>query len=190
MTQYKETEIKFWIEDLKALERTLRANGFRRITPRAHEFNTLYDLPGGVLHKRGELLRLRKYGKSSILTHKAKSKAGRHKSRVETETQVANGDTMATILDALGFLPSFVYEKFRAEWTDGKGQIVLDETPLGNIAEIEGPPRWIDITARNLGVKPRKYVTSTYAELFFDWKWKTKSPAKEMTFAAVGKVLG
>ncbi len=42
---------------------------------------------------------------------------------------------------------SFVYEKFRAEWSDGEGHVVLDHTPIGDIAEIEGKSRWIDRTA-------------------------------------------
>ena len=98
------------------------------------------------------MLRLRKYGETWTLTHKAKSKAGRHKVRVERETQVENGQQMDAILRALGFAPNFRYEKYRAEWSDGKGHVVLDETPIGNFGEIEGPPRWIDRTARALGI--------------------------------------
>ena len=52
------------------------------------------------------------------------------------------------ILRALGFAPTFRYEKFRAEWSDGKGHVVVDETPIGNFGEIEGPSRWIDRTAQ------------------------------------------
>ena len=66
-----EIEIKFRIEDLRDLNRRLRASGFRRITPRTHEMNALYDLPGQPLRKRGELLRLREYGKEWVLTHKS-----------------------------------------------------------------------------------------------------------------------
>ena len=76
--------------------------------------NTLYDLPGQPLRHRGELLRLRRYGKEWLLTHKAKGKAGRHKMREETETKVNDGKKMDAILRALGFEPSFRYEKFRA----------------------------------------------------------------------------
>ena len=159
------------------------------VTPRTHEYNTLYDLPGEVLRKRGELLRLRKYGKKWIVTHKAKGSVGRHKSRVETETEVGDGKALDHILTALGFRPTFVYEKFRAEWSDGNGLVVLDQTPLGDIGEIEGPARWIDGTARSLAVDRSAYMTSTYTDLFFDWKRKTKTPVQEMTFAAIGKVL-
>ncbi|MBZ5703950.1 MAG: class IV adenylate cyclase [Acidobacteriia bacterium] len=185
MASKKEVEIKFHVDDLRGLARNLRAAHFRQITRRTHEMNTLYDLPGQSLRKRGDLLRLRKYGSEWVLTHKAKSKAGRHKTRVETETQVADGAKMDAILRALGFAATFHYEKFRAEWTDRQGHVVLDETPIGNFGEIEGPPRWIDQTARRLGILPRQYITDTYAGLFFAWKRRTRSPAREMTFAAM-----
>jgi len=53
------------------------------------------------------------------------------------------------------------------------------------ICEIEGPPRWIDATAKKLEVPPKDYITKNYATLFADWKQRTCSPAKEMTFKAV-----
>jgi len=149
--------------------------------------NSLYDLPSQKLRKRGELLRLRKYGEIWVLTHKAKGKAGRHKVRVELETRVENGEQMDAILRALGFAPTFCYEKYRAEWSDGKGHVVLDETPIGNFGEIEGPSRWIDRTARALGITSAQYITQTYAELFFAWKQATRSRATEMTFRALRK---
>src|SRR5271170_3893118 len=171
----KEIEIKFRIKNLHALTRALRQAGFKQITPSTHEMNSLYDLPGEKLRKRGELLRLRKYGDVWLLTHKAKGKAGRHKVRVELETRVENGQQMDTMLRALGFAPTFRYEKFRAEWSDGKGHVVVDETPIGNFGEIEGPSRWIDRTAQALQVARSDYITTTYSELFFEWKKQTGS---------------
>ncbi len=183
----EEVEIKFLVDDLRALERKLRAAGFRRKTASTHEMNTLYDLPGNPLRGRGELLRLRQYGDKWKLTHKAKGKAGRHKSRIETETEVRDGKQMDGILRALGFQPNFRYEKFRAEYTDGEGEVVLDKTPIGSLAEIEGKPRWIDRTAKAFGLDRKHYITKNYAQLFFDWKDRTGSTAAEMTFKAVGR---
>jgi adenylate cyclase class 2 len=190
MATNKEVEIKFRLKDLKPLTRKLRSAGFRQITKRTHEMNTLYDLPGSPLRARGELLRLRKYGSEWVLTHKAKGKAARHKSRAETETKVEDGGSMEVILKSLGFATTFRYEKFRAEWTDGKGHVVLDETPIGDLGEIEGPARWIDHVAKQLGVERKDYITKSYAELFFDWKHQTQSAATEMTFAAMRKSRG
>jgi adenylate cyclase, class 2 len=178
----KEIEIKFRVDDLRALARKLRAAGFRVTTPRTHEMNTLYDLPGEVLRRRKELLRLREYGSSWTLTHKSRSKVGRHSSRRELETGVSDGKKMDAILHALGYSPSFRYEKFRAEWTDRKGQVVVDHTPIGDFCEIEGRPRWIDSTAKKLGVLRKDYITKNYATLFAEWKQSTKSIAQEMTF--------
>jgi adenylate cyclase class 2 len=183
----KEIEIKFRIKSLPALSRKLQETGFRLQTPRTHEMNTLYDLPGAELRNRKELLRLRQYGKEWTLTHKSGKKTGRHSSRVELETAVDDGKQMDLILRALGYSPSFRYEKFRAEWTDGQGQVVVDETPIGNFCEIEGPPRWIDATAKKLGVVPTDYITMNYAGLFAEWKEQIKSKATEMTFDVIGK---
>ena len=117
----KEIEIKFRVDDVRTLARRLRVAGFRQVTRRTHESNTLYDLPGRRLRKRGELLRLRKYGDSWLLTHKAKGKVARHKTRIETQTGIENGEQLQKILQALGYMPSFRYEKFRAEWERRQG---------------------------------------------------------------------
>jgi adenylate cyclase class 2 len=182
-----EVEIKFIVDDLPALRGKLGQAGFREETPRTHEMNVLYDLPGQLLRGRGELLRIRKYGDKWKLTHKAPGASGKHKSRVETETAVHDGEALERIFGSLGLKESFRYEKFRSEWSDGKGAVVLDETPIGNVAEIEGTPDWIDAVAKKLGVAERDYLTVSYAQMFFDWKQRTGSAAEQMTFAAVGK---
>ncbi|HMK24250.1 MAG TPA: class IV adenylate cyclase [Terriglobales bacterium] len=190
MASNKEIEIKFRVADAQALTRRLRAAKFRLVTPRTHELNALYDLPGQPLRKRGDLLRLRKYGKEWVLTHKSKGTVGRHKVRVELETKVSDGPKTDAILRALDLQPTFRYEKFRAEWAGDKGHVVIDETPIGVFGEIEGPARWIDRTAKALGIRPADYLTDTYAGLFFAWKRRTGSAANDMTFQAVGRATG
>ena len=181
----REVEIKFRVENPRALKGKLQDAGFRLKTKRTREMNTLYDLPGGVLRSRKELLRLRNYGNSWKLTHKSGGRVTRHSSRVERETGVADGKTMDGILRALGYSPSFRYEKLREEWTDGQGEVVVDQTPIGNFCEIEGRSRWIDSVAKKLGVQPDQYITKNYATLFAEWKQTVSSPATEMTFKAV-----
>jgi len=180
-----EVEIKFRLADLKALSRALKKSGFRQTTPSTHEVNALYDLPGQKLRKKGELLRLRKYGDEWVVTHKAKGKAGPHKIRQELEARVKDGEQMDAIFRALGFVPTFRYEKYRAEWSDGTGHVVLDQTPIGDYGEIEGPSRWIDRTAKALGIAATDYITKTYADLFFTWKRRTRSKASAMTFREI-----
>jgi adenylate cyclase class 2 len=187
MATPQEVEIKFLVPDLKALEKKLKELGFKIETPSTHEVNALYDLPSQTLRRKGEILRLRDYGGKWKLTHKAKGKPGKYKSRAEAETVVSDGKQMDAVLRALGFSPVFAYEKFRSEWTDGQGQVVLDHTPIGDVAEIEGKSRWIDRTARTLGIESKNYITKSYAELFVEWKRKTNCEAVNMTFRECGK---
>ena len=179
-----ETEIKFLIDDLAALRYKLREAGFREVTPRTHEKNVLYDRGGG-LRRKGEILRIRKYGHQWTLTHKSKGTAGRHKVRIETEITISDGEKLARIFEHMGFTPAFTYEKYRSQWSDGRGHVVLDETPIGNVAEIEGTPDWIDGIAQSLGVDRQQYITRSYGDLFAEWKRRTGSRAAEMTFQAV-----
>lgn len=190
-TDAQEVEIKFTVADSEVLTRRLAASGFRVITERTHEENTLYDLPGSPLRRRGAILRIRKYGDKWTVTYKDKkhkkgpsdSKPSRHKSRREIETQVHDGKVLAKILEAVGLRAVFSYEKYRSEWTDGSGCVVIDETPLGAFAEIEGQPEWIDKIATLLGIDESRYITASYMEIFMQWKKKTRRKASHMTFA-------
>jgi adenylate cyclase class 2 len=183
----REVEVKFPVRDVAALERKLRDAGFHQKTPPTFEQNTLYDNASGDLRRAGEVLRLRIYGDRCLLTHKSRGTSARHKTRIEHETEVTNGGEMHAILEALGFRPAFRYEKQRSEWSDGTGEVVVDRTPIGDLGEIEGEPQWIDRIARQLGVREEDYLTASYVELFFQWKERTGSSARHMTFDECGR---
>lgn len=183
-----EVEIKFPVEDVAALASRLPALGFYVETPRTFEHNRLFDTSERTLRASSQTLRIRRYGDKWTVTHKtptATSSIQTHKQRLETETVVADGETLAQIFASLGYIVSFVYEKWRTEYSDKTGHLVLDETPIGIFAELEGPAEWIDSIAAQLGVTPQDYITANYARLFFDWKQTTGSPAANMTFAEV-----
>ena len=184
-----ETEIKFRVGDVAALAQRLAAAGFRLQTPRAFESNTLYDTPDRKMRGRTEILRIRSYAGRWMLTHKRlpDSSPGedRHKHRIETETQVSDGDALASVFLSLGLVPAFRYEKWRSEWSDGEGHCVVDETPIGNYAELEGTAEWIDRTAARLGVAHSEYMTLSYGRLFEQWREEHHSNAQDLTFAEV-----
>jgi len=187
-----ETEIKFRVDDLAGLTQRLQAAGFTLKTPRAFESNVLYDTPGRQMRARTEILRIRGYAGRWTVTHKRLPDAGpsedRHKHRIETETEVADGDALAEIFLALGLVPAFRYEKWRTEWTDGEGHCVVDETPIGDYAELEGPAEWIDRAAARIGLDPAEYITLSYGRLFDLWREQQNSTVQDLTFAAVGQV--
>lgn len=184
-----ETEIKFRVDDVAALSERLKTAGFHLETPRTFESNVLYDTPDRSMRARTEILRIREYGGKYTLTHKRLPDSGpgedRHKHRVETETQVSDGDALAEVFRSLGLQPAFRYEKWRTEWNDGEGHCVVDETPIGNYAELEGAADWIDSAAAKLGVDHAQYMTLSYGRLFDQWRAEHNSNAEDLTFEAV-----
>jgi adenylate cyclase, class 2 len=184
--QAMETEVKIRVLDREALERKLPALGFARVTARTLERNTLYDTPDRRLRNSRQILRIRQYGSKWVVTHKSvpsgQIEEGPHKNRVETETVVEDGPVLGKVFEALGFSPVFVYEKWRTEWADQQGHCVLDETPLGLYAELEGPSDWIDATAQKLGIGESEFITLSYGRIFECWRDETGSPAQNFTF--------
>jgi adenylate cyclase class 2 len=189
-----ETEIKFRVDDLPTLSARLQAAGFQVQTPRSFESNVLYDTPDRRLRAKTEILRIRQYAGHTLLTHKRLPDAGpgedTHKHRIETETEVADGLALVQVFLSLGLQPAFRYEKWRTEWREGDGHCVVDETPIGNFAELEGPAEWIDKAAAKLAVDPSRYITLSYGRLFDHWREEHNSTAQDLTFEAVGKDKG
>jgi adenylate cyclase class 2 len=188
-----ETEIKFRVADPDQLALELTSAGFHVVTPRSFESNTLYDTPDRRLRNKREILRIRDYAGRWLLTHKRIPDSGigedKHKHRVETETDLSDGNALAEVFASIGLIPAFRYEKWRTEWEDSQidppAHCVLDETPLGIYAELEGPADWIDRVTAQLGIAPEQQLTLSYGRLFEQWKEQTGSTAQDLTFVAV-----
>jgi adenylate cyclase, class 2 len=200
--QSAEIELKFPVADVIDLQNRLPHLGFHLVTPRTFEHNTLYDTPNRDLRARRQLLRIRQYGALCTVTHKRQPDqqdpvdTTRYKIRIETETTVAEREALAEIFLQLGYSPAFVYEKYRSEWSHSTGvnaeapaHLVIDETPIGNYAELEGPTAWIDQTLAELNIDPATCLTDSYGKLFLDWKQRTNSPAEQLTFAAIAPAV-
>jgi adenylate cyclase class 2 len=200
--QAAEIELKFPVSDPESLQIRLRQLGFHLDTPRTFEHNTLYDTPNRDLRSRRQVLRIRQYGPLCTVTHKRQpdqqtpADPSRYKVRIETETTVAEGPALAEIFRQLGYSPTFLYEKYRTEWSHSidsdptiTAHLVIDETPIGNYAELEGPTAWIDQTLSDLGINPATCLTDSYGKLFLDWKQRTGSPAEHLTFAEISLPL-
>jgi adenylate cyclase class 2 len=193
--QAAEIELKLSISDPQALQSRLPQLGFHLVTPRTFERNILYDTPSRELRAKRQILRLRKYGELWTITHKRlpdqPTDFTRYKIRIETETTVADGPALGEIFEQLGYIPSFIYEKYRTEWSyptapgNTPAHLVIDETPIGNYAELEGPTDWIDRTLTALQIDPATCLTDSYGKLFLDWKQRTGSPAENLTFSEI-----
>ena len=184
--QAPEIELKFSVADIRVLRTTAETLGFKLVTERTFESNILYDSPDRQLRNRKQILRLRHYGNRCTVTHKRQEAGGdgdvRYKTRIETESLVEDCDALAEIFTQLGYGPVFRYEKFRTEWDLEEGHLVLDETPIGIWAELEGPPAWIDTMLEKLCIAPELRTTESYGKLFLRWKEETGSAAENLIF--------
>ncbi len=188
-----EIELKFCVPNVAELcDRALQA-GFALQTPRTLERNALFDTPQRRLLSERSLLRMREYGGKWVVTHKRppldNDDGAPYKERLETETLVEDGEAMGAVFVELGYAPVFRYEKFRTELRDtlGEGHLVLDETPIGDFAELEGERGWIDNALQRLDIAPDWCFTDSYGRMFLDWKERMSSPAQNMTFDEISR---
>lgn len=177
-----ETEIKLPVSNIAATRRKLRSLGFEVSQPRSLETNTLYDAPDGRLRQSRQLIRLRSYRGRWILTYKGPGSVtpNGHRARPELECGVSQPEPLIKILSAAGLAATLKYEKYRTEFRKPRspGTALLDETPVGNFLELEGPASWIDRTAQSLGYTPADYIASSYLTLYFnDCRKKGFTPA-------------
>ena len=186
MKSATETEVKIPLSNRTAILETLKRAGLTVSVPRQFESNTLYDTNGGALRNEGMLLRLRQVGDNSVITWKGPNQSGPHKSRPELETSIGSIETLHRILVQLGYRPMFRYEKYRTEFSgkDASGVVTVDETPIGDFLELEGPGEWIDRIASELGFGRKDYILDSYATLYVaDCERRGVEPA-HMVFAS------
>ncbi len=164
-----EIKIRVTAAELAATRRRALELGFRPVHPRAHEENSLFDLPDRRLTEAGCALRLRRYGASALLTYKGPRRDDpRFKIREEIETPVGDYAAAARLLEALGFTVTFCYGKFRERLAGPGLELCLDETPFGCFVEIEGPPEIIERVASELGWTRADFITRNYVDLYLE----------------------
>ncbi len=166
------------------MKRLLIQHGFHLSRRRVFERNLVFDTGHRELRGTGKLLRLRQAGRRAVVTFKGPVEPGKHKSREEREVAIGDLPEFQAILERLGYVVSFVYEKYRTEYIEAKadGVVTLDETPIGGFLEIEGAPHWIDETAHRLGYSERDYITLSYGSLYAEFCRRKGIPAGHMVF--------
>jgi adenylate cyclase, class 2 len=151
-------------ESTDAVRVRLREVGAAEECAEVFEENVIYAGPG--LESRGRVLRLRRVGPRSVFTFKEREPTeAAVKRQREEETEVADADALAAILEALGFRPALVYEKRRSTWRVAGAEVVLDELPFGLFVEIEGDEEAIADAEQLLGIAEAEAEHAPYPEL-------------------------
>ena len=181
----RETEIKLPIADPAAAAAGLEKLQARVKEPRHFEDNLVFDTEEHKIRGQGMLLRLRVTDQETTLTFKGPPDTSRGvKDREELETTAASPENLITILDRLGFRVIFRYQKYRMvyEIPGVPLEFCLDETPIGNFLELEGPVEEIHRYAERLGFSRADYITDSYGSLYFQWCRNRGATAGNMIF--------
>lgn len=182
-TDHLEVEVKLGVDDLDEIARRLESAGANLTAARVYERNVRYESAADDLSERGVVLRMRQDTRAR-LTYKepvAQINGGMN-TRFEAEVVVDNFDTMALILERLGFMPYMVYEKYRTTYVLDNVEIVLDELPYGTFIEIEGAPDAINQMIDKLGLSTARRYIQNYIGLFANIRARRNLPFTDLTF--------
>jgi len=176
-----EIEAKFWISDLAAFRARLLAAGGRAVTPRQLEHNERFDTPDGRLRRSGEVLRLRHDQRRTLTFKRALASP---EIRTEIELEVDDLPAARELFLSLGYVPLFVYEKYREVLALDDTLVMLDELPFGTFVEIEGPSLGaIGRAAARLGLDWPRRVTRSYLSIFEALRLRLGLATERATFA-------
>lgn len=178
----EEVEAKFHVRRLEDLEKRVLEQGGVLTSPRTLETNLRFDTPDGQLRRGHRVLRLRR---DSVVTLTYKGSGAVDdgiRSRPELEVGVADLEQARAVLEGLGYIVIFRYEKYRTTYRMGGVEIMLDELPYGNFVELEGDEDQLRPTAAKLGLRWGAVIPEGYHTLFESLRSALDLPFEDLTF--------
>jgi adenylate cyclase class 2 len=190
----KEIEVKLMVRDLARLAERLQTLGAVLETARVHETNLRFDTRSMELSRARKALRLRK-DNAVRLTFKGPQELGTDASiRQEIEFEVSDFAAAKRFLEALGYMVSVIYEKYRTTYRFGPVLVTLDEMPYGAFVELEGAETGegeadggavanLQAAAAALGLDWQARSGASYLALFDQLRQARGLTAHDLTFA-------
>ncbi len=178
----KELEVKFYLYRRVEMEKMLSSLG-QLSEPRVHEVNLRLDTSELALASSGRLLRLRQDRRARLTYKGLGSEQGGARLRQELEITVSDFDVALRTFEALGFQVQMMYEKYRTTYRLGQVEAALDETPLGDFLELEGPDgESIRQAAEKLGLDWDRRSLDSYTVLFEKARAKLGFDFRDLSF--------
>ena len=178
-----ETEVKIRIESTEDFIGRVVSHGAERASERSLEDNILFDFPDDSLQLARCMLRVRSVAGRGVLTYKgAPLPDVMFKSREELETNVENPETAVEIFGRIGLRQRFRYQKYRQEFIFADVHIAVDETPIGNYAELEGTEDGILSLAKKLDIAESRFIRLSYHALYLDYCREREITPQSMVF--------
>lgn len=179
-----EIEVKVRIADPEDWLRRLQAWNPGVVSDRHFEDNFLLDFQDSALRRRRSLVRIRCAQGRALLTYKGPpAEAGIFRSLEEIETGIDDGGDALAIFRRLGLHVWFRYQKYRTEYSVDGVMVAIDETPIGDFAELEGSEDGILALAQKLRVDVSEFIRHNYHALYVQDCHDRGTEAGNMVFA-------
>jgi len=164
-----ETEVKIRLEDPVGFCRRLDGLNPGILSARHFEDNHLFDFPDNSLRTGQCLLRVRFAAGECLLTYKGPPRRdGIFKTREELETRVEDAAAILQVLERIGMRVCFRYQKYRREFLVDAVHVAVDETPIGDYAELEGSEEGIRALALKMGIAEDRFLRLSYYGLYLE----------------------
>lgn len=159
-----EVELKSVVDDMERRRTVVEDAGATLVFSGRLE-DRRYDTDARTLTAADHVLRVRTYrdahGTHAELDWKGKTRReGGYKLREELETEVADGDNLAAILDKLGYVVTIAIDREIQQYDLAGTMIRFERYPrMDALVEVEGSPEQIEAAIATLGM-PREGFTS------------------------------
>ena len=178
-----EKEVKFYIHDLKNIERQIINLGGVIVQPRVFESNLRFDTHKRELSASCQVLRLRQDTRARLTFKGPADPNSEVSARLEYEVEISDLATGRHILEALGYEVITIYEKYRTSYFLNEVEISLDEMPFGSFMEIEGADtQHIQAMAGKLNLKWENRSALSYLHIFSQVKERLGLSMRDLTF--------
>lgn len=177
-----EVEVKFHIRRLADLARRLDDLGAVCEGTRVLEHNLRFDTPDRRLEGKHQALRLRRDSTTTMTFKGPSSMQDGIRARTEIEIRLDDFSHARMLLEVLGYVVTFEYEKFRTTYALAGTSIMLDELPYGEFMEIEGDPKALKAVAGQVGLRWEAAIQDSYLGLFEKLRARHNLPFTGLTF--------
>lgn len=161
----REIELKILDVDVPKLKRQLKKLGAKCLG-KVLVHHKSFDFEDGRIKKKGDLLRLRAFGKKVQLTYKIHRSSYNFKIAEEIETETKDFIIMEKILKQLGLKCVRDFEKYRTSYHLPGVAIELDEYPIiPPFIEIEGSQKTIRRTLKQLKINFKNTTTMSAGQV-------------------------
>ena len=163
----KEIEARILEVDVSEMRRRLKQIGAKKVFDgKVHTI--IFDFSSESLKRKGQMLRLRTFGKQAVLCYKGKPNASKKfKLKEEIEVSVDNFKDTALILKRLGFKKMWSYTKRRESYKLGKATVEIDKYPkIPALIEIEAPTgKEVVALVKKLGYEMKDTTNANFPEI-------------------------